>query len=146
MVDVREFHPDDADRLVLQDGQVAEAGDAWRDVLKAAPMAGPCWTAEADGRVLGVGGFALRWAGNALAWAYVARDIPRTAWTALTRAVRQRIDGLAARGVWRVDIEVRWLWPEGERWARMLGFEFEAVALRYAPDGGHMGRWRRFVA
>lgn len=146
MVDIRQFQPDDADRLLLQDGQASEAGETWRDVLRQAPAAGPCWTAEADGRVLGCGGFALRWKGNALAWAYVARDVPRAAWVALTRAVAAKIEGLRALGVWRVDAEVRWCWPAGERWVRMLGFEFEGVALRYAPDGGDMGRWRRFIA
>jgi hypothetical protein len=148
LVEVRSFVPDDAARIELQPEQAAQlaAVPDWRDMLCAAPGAGPVWTIEAGGRVVCIAGLSVIWPGRAACWCYLAAGVPAAAWVALHRAVAARLRQVGGMGIRRVEAEVRAGWAPGERWVRMLGFRPEGVAEGYFPDGSACSRWARVDA
>lgn len=138
MVDLRAFAPDHADEIALQDAQVAEmaAAGEWRAHVRRAGDYGPAWSAFLGERLIGCGGFVAQWRGRATSWCLLGRDIPRPAWVALHRAVRQRIEQAPVLGWWRVEAHVAAGFGPGVRWVELLGMEREGLAAGYLPDGG----------
>lgn len=147
MVEIRPFEPADIDGLRLQGQQLGEMAGLphWQAMAREAASAGPAWTGRHDGRVIGCAGLAIPWRGRAMTWCLLGRDIPPRAWTGIHRAVRHRLAQLPAIGVRRVEAETALGWAPAERWMILLGFEPEAVAPCYGPDGRDFVRWRKLL-
>ena len=138
MVEVRDFDMPD---LVALDGPPMH--DALRIATRDAANSGPAWTVTHGNRVIACAGFALVWNGRAVAWCLLARDIPRTCWVAMHRAVVKRMRELPELGVRRVEADVLFDFEAGERWVRLLGMEFEGVMRAYGPDGRAYSRFAK---
>ncbi len=55
---------------------------------------------------------------------------------AITRAVKKQLQATPGR----IEMTVRTDFPQGHRWAELLGFEQEAVFKQYGPEGeDHVG-------
>lgn len=110
---------------------------------------GSSWTATLDGRPVGCAGFIHHHAAYLRSWALVSEDVPKTAWTTMTRRVRSEIRAAFERGVIRIDAIVVENFNAGHRWAELVGFrdgrgewgvplEFcgpEAYLASWSPDG-----------
>lgn len=99
------------------------------------------WTAVHDGVPLCCGGLIEVWPGRAYAWALLDRDVgPHM--LALTREIRSL---LAAAPFRRIEMAVKEHFEPGRRWAELLGFRLEVLAMRYMPDGGNALIYVRFA-
>lgn len=91
--------------------------------------AGDAWSAFVDGQCIGCGGLFPMFPHRAYAWALLGVDAgPHM--LAITREVRFRLD---SSPFVRVEMAVDHEFPEGRRWAEMLGFEAEVLARAYLP-------------
>ena len=142
MVEVRPFRPEDVYTIEPQGRHVAalEAIGDWRAMIRTAAASGPAWTALHDGRVLGVAGLGVHWAGRAEAWCLLTRDVPARLWPALHRAA---LRGIAEAGYRRIEASAKTGFEQGQRWLRMLGFVPEGLMPAYGPDGSDHMRWAR---
>lgn len=144
---IRGFEPLDLTVIKLQAQQAAEheALPQWTQAGPAMHAAGPCWTAELQGEVIGCAGFLLHWRGRAGTWCVIGVDIPRHCWVALHQTVITRLRQLPALGVRRVEAESQVGFLPGARWLEMLGFEREGIARAYGPNGADFIRWARIL-
>lgn len=69
-----------------------------------------------------------------MAWALVSQDAG-VHFAAIHRAVRRFLDVSEFR---RIEAHVDVDFPQGARWMKMLGFEFEARMRGFRPDGADM--------
>jgi hypothetical protein len=132
------YHPSHLHQLALQPHQ-QHLGPALREHGWAEQVteAGPCWTALADGQPIACAGFQECWEGRAIAWAILGEAAGRhMLW--LTRQVRKALDRHPAA---RIEAQALLSFEPAARWARLLGFEPEAVLRRF-----HQGRdYQAFV-
>ncbi len=77
----------------------------------------------------------------ATAWALLGWDAGEVM-LAMTRAIRQV---LAAAVYSRVDTTVRTDFPQGQRWARMLGLERRCTMAKWGPDGSDFDLYERII-
>lgn len=94
------------------------------------------WTGVVDGRPVVCAGTYTQWRGRHTAWAYLGKGTgPYMKW--ITKRVRANLANVQGR----IELTVRSDFPQGQRWARLLGFEVEAPLLRkYGPLGeDHIG-------
>lgn len=96
--------------------------------------AGLAWTAEHDGQVLAIAGLAPQWENRALAWALVS-DNAGAHFKGIHRAVSRF---LTVCDFNRVEANVDVGFEAGERWIKLLGFEYEGYLKAYRPDGEDM--------
>ena len=148
MLDIRPFQPGDVDALELQHQQLAEFVTIadWRGMIREGARRGPAWTGWLDGRVIGVAGITLHWQGRAQAWCALAPGIPKPVWVGIHRAVATRLAQLRELGVVRLEAETMRGFLAGDRWLRMLGFEYEGTMRCYGPGGEDFGRYARVTA
>ncbi len=148
MIEIRAFEDDDLARLNPQMVQAAEyaALPSWEEIGAMVRAAGPAWTAEWRGRVVGCAGIAVQMGGRGECWCFIGRDMPRAAWVVIHRAVRSRLGQAPALGVHRLEATAAVGFPPARRWLEMLGFECEGVARAYAPDRSDCFRYARVLA
>lgn len=138
---VTEFQPRDALDIDLQNMQqgcitlTLEMANALKEV-------GPCFTGrDADtGHILGCAGMWLRHNGVGESWGLVARSASGKEMLAITRAVRHFLD---ARMEHRISGTCISGWIAGQRWLRLLGFEYEGTMRRYTEDGRDVDLYAR---
>jgi hypothetical protein len=145
MVEISDFQPTDADDIQPQPQQALELSAIadWRAMIRTAASTGPAWTGRTHGRIIGCAGFSLRWTGRAHAWCVLADAIPQSAWIGIHRAVVVRMAQMQALGVWRIEAEAAWQFFPGNRWLRLLGFEYEGLARGFGPGGEDFNRYAR---
>jgi len=81
------------------------------------------------------GGVVKVWQGRYAAWAYLPQ-ISAAHMLFVTRAALSLLGSVQGR----IEMTVREGFAEGVRWARILGFEYEATYPKYGPDGAlHFG-------
>lgn len=119
-------------------GERAEPGDfiAFPDWLLEEISTQNAWTGVLDGEIMICCGTHELWPGRHTAWAALKKSSgPHMTW--ITRACRKIL--LRAEG--RIELAVRTDFPEGLRWAGMLGFHVETpLMLAWGPDGqDHVG-------
>ncbi len=133
------FEPAHLEALRLQPAQAAMAPDLTPDYARALAAQPAAFTALGDdGDVLAVCGCVERWPGCAVAWALVSCDAGREM-RALVRAMRGYFDHAVP---WRrVEAYVDAGFDAGDRLAELLGFEREARARAFRPDGGDATIW-----
>lgn len=96
-------------------------------------------TGMVGGQVIFCVGRCRQWEGRYILWAILSEDACKHM-LAITRAVKRAL--LLCAG--RLEIQVRSDFPEGRRWASMLGFKLETVAHRFLPGGGDAHIYVRF--
>lgn len=84
-----------------------------------------------DGRVLMVFGAVEIWKGRAEVWAVLEQNC-RDEFLAMHRAALKWLDGLPHE---RLEMTVEAGFADGHRWARLLGFELEAVRMKQYRAG-----------
>jgi hypothetical protein len=97
------------------------------------------WSAVVDGKPIACGGTICHWPGRHQAWMYMT---PQTSghMRFITRAVQSGLEKVKGR----IEFTVRADFPQGQRWAEMLGFGVETPCLKgYGPQGeDHIGYTR----
>lgn len=124
------FLPEHLSALALQPAQEGTADVMDEAYALGLAAGGPAWTLFGrDGRPLACGGLYGVWTGRAIAWALLS---PLAPMVAVTRAARVMLGG---SGVRRVECFVDVDFPQGHRWATMLGFRPEGVMRAFCPRG-----------
>lgn len=119
------FHMEHLARLDVQEAQRAEFERS------AVASFGDAHTALVDGHPVACAGLLELWPGRAWAWALVGRDAgPHM--LSITHAVREQLQRSPFR---RIELAVDATFGNGCRWARALGFDLEARARAFMPDG-----------
>lgn len=132
---VRPWKPGDSERVLLQPSQrySGDLADVSQDLTPLSD-AGLAWTVEAGNEVICCAGLLPQWSGRAVAWALVSQDAGAH-FAAIHRAVKRFLDVSEFR---RIEAHVDVDFPQGARWMKMLGFEFEARMRGFRPDGADM--------
>lgn len=138
---VTPFQPSDAFDIELQNMQqgclalTMEMADALTKV-------GPCFTGRdaSTGHILGCAGLWLRHHGVGESWGLVSRRATGQALLAVTRTVHEFLD---TRMEHRISGTCLSGWRAGQRWLRLLGFEYEGTMRRYTEDGRDVDLYAR---
>jgi hypothetical protein len=101
--------------------------------------AGLAWTAEHDGVVLGIAGLMPQWENRALAWALISKEAGPH-FRKFHGAVFRFLQMSDFR---RIEATVDVGFDAGERWLKLLGFEYEGRMTAYRPDGYDMLMYAR---
>jgi len=137
---VRRWKLGDTDKIKLQPAQQYMHGWAMLEAdLTDLSEAGLAWTAEHDGRVLAIAGIAPQWENRALAWALIS-DEAGSHFKTIHRAVSRFLDVCEYR---RVEANVDVGFEAGDRWMKLLGFEYEGRLKAFRPDGADMLMYAR---
>ena len=126
------FKAEHLDELVVQPAQ--RHLDGWVANASFGALEGPhAFSAFNDaGECVFCGGVTEVWPNRAQAWSVISGSagklLPR-----ITRATRRYMELVPWR---RIEITVDCEFPQGHRWARLLGFELECERMAaYTPDG-----------
>ncbi len=94
------------------------------------------WTGVYEGSPVACGGTLQHWVGRHQAWMYMGKNTAPYM-VLITKAVLAQL----AKVEGRIELTVRSDFPQGQRWARMLGFEVESPRLvKFGPQGeDHIG-------
>lgn len=119
-------------------GERAEPGQFQHCTPEAVALLEPenSWTGVIDGEILICCGTVMQWPTRHTAWAILSkRSGPYMRW--ITRECRK----VLARAKGRVELSVRVDFPEGLRWAEMLGLRMETPRLQMFGSEGedHVG-------
>ena len=140
MVEIVPFKPEHLAALRLQGAQAASQPQLTRGHGEdLASLPGAAYTALADGRPIACAGIIRVWEGRGYAWSYLSEE-------ALSRfkdVHRAVLKALRACRLPRVEMAVNPQHPAAKRWAWHLGFDFECLARKWAPDGRDMEIWVR---
>lgn len=97
-------------------------------------IAGPAYTWEHEGRIVGCGGMTIPYKGFGEAWAIYVHDIKEI--KSHPKAVYNKLhEVIAENEIIRCQIILRTDFPESIKYAEFLGFKFEAKHEKYFPDG-----------
>lgn len=143
------YHPDHVAGLRLQD---AQSGQRITELMTQPDYAGSiavpglAWSALSnDGCVLGCAGILPQWPGRAQAWALIGCDMPSNAWTAIVRQSWRILGQAHLYGYSRIEAQVLASFEPGVRFARLLGFNPEALLERWGPEGADYLQYVRFA-
>jgi hypothetical protein len=136
---VAPFQYEDMHLLTLQPAQSYLSG--WVSEIEGRALEEhPSYTGWHEGVPIVSAGIIPQWQGRAIAWAFLA-EVPKPVMIAVHRAVRDFLDGCYIQ---RIETSVRCDFPEGHRWATMLGFKMEAECMRaYGADGSDAALYAR---
>lgn len=135
---LRPFQPSDLDNIDTQEEQAFEGQYFAPDMVAAACAYG--FTLEHEGIIIGCGGIVPLWQGRSVAWTLLSVHVKRH----MVVATKYARAALESCGVARVEMYVKKDFPQGHRWARMLGFDLEAETMRaFYPDGSDFSLYAR---
>ena len=119
------------DGLLLQEAQRGMKVYLSSDYGRILEQAGQAFTAVKDDRVLGCAGIEIVWENRGVAWSLLG---PITPFELL--AVHRHVAAfLESQRLRRIEMTVDAGHVAGQRWASMLGFQFEGTLRAYTPDG-----------
>ena len=135
--EVTPFEPMDLEAFRGTSLTYGSAFEDWaQEIVVSHQRDGRVWTGRWNGAVAAVAGYAEPWPGRACIWIAILDDFPQSVngavALALTRLGRKLISGMPHR---RIEATVLAGFDAGERWARMLGFEYEGTLRCYDPLG-----------
>ena len=125
------FRATHLDSLLLQEAQRGMTSYLSADYGQVLEQAGQAFTAVKDDRVLGCAGIEVVWANRGVAWSLLGPISPFEL-LGVHRYVAAFLDGQRLR---RIEMTVDAGHLAGQRWASMLGFQFEGFLRAYTPDG-----------
>lgn len=121
---IRRFEKEDLSRLQMQDEQKHE-------FCSAGYPADTSFTVENNGAVLGVFGFVEIYKGRGAVFSFISKHASKEM-LPLVRRLKAMIDeGMAKTGLERLEMSVLEGFEHGDRFAKLLGFEFEGVMRKY---------------
>lgn len=121
---IRRFEKEDLSRLEMQEVQKHEA-------LGLEYPKDKSFTIEDDGVVLGVFGVTEIYKGRAVVFSFISQKAGK-GMLGMIKTLRKMIDdGMEKTGVERLEMSVLEGFEHGDRFAIMLGFEFEGVMRKY---------------
>jgi hypothetical protein len=103
--------------------------------------AGLAWSFDDNGEILGIAVVAPQWENRAMALVLMSESAGRH-FHKIHRAVNRFLD---IAGFRRVEATVDVGFDAGDRWMKMLGFEFEGLMRAYRPDGADMKLYARIT-
>lgn len=90
------------------------------------------WTGVVDGEVVFCAGTTQQWPTRHTTWALLHETLSRQHMLWITREVIAGLDRVKGR----IELTVRRDFPQGMKWARLLGFRLETPLLAcYGPEG-----------
>lgn len=130
MTELVQFEPRHLDLMEIQDAQRGTFPHGDQSYGLSLMKAGPCWSVVVDGHIVACGGLCVQWEGRAVVWAILSKGAPLVPVTrAVLRVIQSR--GIPRRLECFVDVS----FPQGIRWAEMLGFQREGLMRAFSPDG-----------
>lgn len=98
------------------------------------------WTCvDASGKPVGCAGILPVWNDRGICWALLSRNVGRH----MAEITRRTIEALDACPYKRLELYARPGFHQSFRWAKVLGFEFEALLEAADPTGGPMALFKR---
>jgi hypothetical protein len=96
---------------------------------------------DGAGRVIGCAGILLIEPHRAMAWSYISTRARREIFIWVHKQVKKFLDNCYLK---RIEMVVDCEFPQGHRWAKMLGFNLEAKRMvGYRLDGGDCALYAR---
>ena len=121
---VRSYKPDDLDKIEMQNEQKHEFCTAGYPQKTS-------FTVEDNGVVLGVFGFSEIYKGRAFVFSFISKKAGK-GMLGLVKTLNKMInDGMSKTGIERLEMSVLEGFEQGDRLAKLLGFEFEGVMRKY---------------
>lgn len=127
----------------LQDSQSYLSN--WVSPEQAAALESTAWayTGMLDDNIAGCAGVLPMWQGRGVAWAYISRFAERNHFISVHKSVSRFLEACYLQ---RIEMTVDCDFPQGHRWAEMLGFTKEAECMKaYRPDGGDCSLYARVL-
>jgi hypothetical protein len=139
---VRPWQKGDTEKVQIQQAQsyMYGAPEITADLTELS-TAGLAWSFDDNGEILGIAVVAPQWENRAMALVLMSESAGRH-FHKIHRAVN-RFLGIA--GFRRVEATVDVGFDAGDRWMKMLGFEFEGLMRAYRPDGADMKLYARIT-
>ena len=102
-------------------------------------------TLEFDGKVVAIMGVIPLPQGGGYVWTFFSEDMKASRFVAANRCVRGAMEGLDAMGISWVNLVVRNDFPQGRRWAKMLGFSETETQEDILGNGTMYTYWQRIL-
>jgi hypothetical protein len=126
------FEPVHLTRILLQPSQaIMQPTMSNPEYGPSLALAGPAYSLVDGDEVFATAGLIKQWDHRAIAWALISGEAGKH-FFALHKAVRRALNLHYYR---RVETAVACDFPQGHRWAELLGFEREGRMRAYTPDG-----------
>jgi hypothetical protein len=138
MIQVVEYEVEHALLINLQAAQRQEIGADYAQMLKDGSEA---VTGLVGDKVLFCIGKIKVWPGRNIVWALISVEAKRYM-KSITKIARQLWE--LQRGEGRFEAYVRSHWPQGWKWAELVGMKWEGHQQRFFPDGGDAETFVRF--
>jgi len=106
---------------------------------QAIQKAGPCFSAFVGYDVIACAGIIQLWPGRAQVWSLLSNQMSRY-YRDIHRAVKHYVDAYRVR---RLECLVDPRHPEAVRWAKHLGFQYEATMRAYDMQGNDQAMYVR---
>lgn len=139
MFKIREACEADFEKIVPKKIFASEIPD-----VRQMPLRDPAWTVLDGSLVLGIFGVRTHFNGVGSLWG-ITSDAMMNYGPDLTKGLKKFLgDGARACEIHRLDLTVKADYAQGIRWAKVLGFEHEAVLRQYGPDKADYVQMVRF--
>lgn len=126
------FEPNHLNRLLLQPSQaIMQPTLSNPEYAVSLYKAGPAYSLVDGDAVLATAGLIEQWEGRAVGWALISAE-SGAHFLKIHKAVLRTMTIHPYR---RIETAVACDFPQGHRWANMLGFEREGRMRSYTPDG-----------
>ena len=119
-------------------------GNAFKN-FKHMESAGPCFTLEHEGEIIGSAGIAFIWEGVGEGWMMVSPLIYKYPLTAYKETKRNLEALIATHNIHRLQIICHEWFDAAHRWAERLGFKKESLLEKYGVDKSNFIRYVRII-
>lgn len=129
------YDPDHLFDLAIQDGQSYLKEFIKHGYAESLHIPGYSFTAVSGNCVYAVWGLQVQWPGRGILWAILSKNITTQMFMTAHRVACRMIREWRDQGYFRLEASADVNFEQGNRWLKLLGFEFEGVARKYTPDG-----------
>ena len=106
---------------------------------------GPALTSIWNGTIASCGGLEIVWPGVAEAW-FIVCEADKMCNISVAAATKEKLDDwIKEYELVRVQSPLRADFPQGVRFAKWLGFEYESIMPKYHPDGCTAWMYSRII-
>lgn len=96
---------------------------------------GHSWTILANGVPVALVGISINWAGESADVWGITSDAMSGHAIPITLQLRRALNKASDYGIHRLALQVQSTYPEGIRWAKVLGFQPEVLLQKWGPRG-----------
>jgi hypothetical protein len=108
----------------------------------------PAYTAEYEGKIVGIGGMVVLWEGVGEMWLMLTADSKREGVYGIMvyQAIKNKVDELIKEyNMRRVQCTVRTDFNKARKMVETLGFQLEGLMRSYCPDGADVWMYARII-